>query len=134
VPALESAMHELRRFRMDAYAGFAQALVAEAEAFCGDPTRALQMARGQLKASDRNAPLLTRVAGIALARLARTDEARRELIDALESARERAAEYDVAATIDVLNALAGADPDLLRERDEILGRLKIARLPAPEFG
>jgi class 3 adenylate cyclase/tetratricopeptide (TPR) repeat protein len=134
VPALESAMHELRRFRMDAYAGFAQALVAEAEAFGGDPTRALQIARSQLKASDRNAPLLTRVAGIALARLARTDEARRELIGALESARERAAEYDVAATIDVLNALVGADPDLLRERDEILGRLKIARLPTPEFG
>jgi len=134
VPALESAMQELRRFSMDAYAGFAQALVAEAEAFGGDPTRALQIARGQLKASDRNAPLLERVAGIALARLGRTEEARRELIGALESARERAAEYDVAATVDVLNALAGADADQLRERDEILGRLKIARLPAPEFG
>ena len=40
----------------------------------------------------------------------------------------------MAATIDLLNALDAADADLLRERDEILSRLKIARLPTPEFG
>ena len=62
-----------------------------------------------------------------------TEAARAELIAALESARGRGAEYDVAATIDALRALGGADADLLRERDEILSRLKIVRLPTPAF-
>jgi tetratricopeptide (TPR) repeat protein len=137
VPRLEAAMNELRRFRMDAYAGFAQALVAEAEAYAGDPARALQIAREQLELTDRNRPLLGRVSGIALVRLGQPDEARRELLSALEAARERRAEYDVAATIDVLNGLNGlngTEPALLRERDEILGRLRIVRLPAPALG
>jgi tetratricopeptide (TPR) repeat protein len=133
VPRLEAAMGELRRFSLDAYAGFAQALVAEAEAFGGDPERGLALARQQLGTGDgdRSRPLLERVIGIALARLGRTDEARRELLAALSSARERGAEYDVAATIDVLDALGGADAGLRAERDEILDRLKVVRLPAP---
>jgi class 3 adenylate cyclase/tetratricopeptide (TPR) repeat protein len=131
VPRLEVAMNELRRFGMDAYAGFAQALVAEAEAVGGDPERGLRLARAQLKARDRNGPLLRRVVGIALARLGRIDEARDELVVALESAREHCAEYDVAATVEVMEALDAADRDLRRERDEILDRLKIVRLPAP---
>ena len=131
VPRLEAAMHDLRKLSMDAYARFAEALLAEAEAFGGDPDRALRIARRQLKASDRNAPLLSRVAGIALARLGRVEEARAELATALQSARGRRAEYDVAATIDAMAALEEADAELLRDRDEILGRLKIVRLPAP---
>ena len=131
VPRLEAAMEELRRFSMDSYASFAQALLAEAEACGGDPERALRLAREQLNTHDRNAPMLRRVVGIALARLGREEEARGELASALESAREHGAEYDVAATVSVIEALDGADPDLLRERDEIMGRLKIVRLPAP---
>lgn len=134
VPRLESAMSELRRFNMDAYAGFAQALVAEAEAFGGDPARGLALARSQLEAGERNRPLLQRVAGVALARLGATDDARTELLDALAAARERASEYDVAATIDILDALGDVDPGLLEERDEILERLRIVRLPAPAVG
>ena len=116
---------------MDAYGDFAEALLAEAEGIGGAPERALAVAHEQLKMTDRNAPLLNRVAGIALARLGSTEAARAELIAALKSARERAAEYDVAATIDVLHALGAADADLLQERDEIMSRLKIVRLPTP---
>jgi class 3 adenylate cyclase/tetratricopeptide (TPR) repeat protein len=130
VPRLEAAMHELRRFSMDAYASFAEALLAEAEAFGGDPERALQIAHDQLELTDRNRPLLARAAGTALARLGRVDEARAELGRALSCARERGSEYDVAATIDVLSALGAADAGLRRERDEILRRLRIVALPA----
>jgi tetratricopeptide (TPR) repeat protein len=134
VPKLEAAMKELREFGMDAYADFAQALLAEAEGIGGAPERSLAIAHDQLTVTDRNAPLLGRVAGIALARLGYVEAARAELIAALGSARARGSEYDVAATIDVLNALDGAGADLCQARDEILSRLKIARLPTPDFG
>ncbi len=131
LPMLETAMADLSRARIDAYADFAKALIAEAEAFAGDAARALALARQQLEAGDRHRPLLQRVAGIALARLGRKDAAERELLSALDSARERSAEYDIAATIDLLDALGSAAPGLLGDRDEILGRLRIAHLPAP---
>ena len=134
VPKLEAAMNELRGVRMDAYADFAQALVAEAEGLGGAPERALAVAHEQLKVTDRNAPLLERVAGIALARLGYTETARAELVAALKSARARSAEYDVAATIDALHALGAADEALLAERDEIMSRLKITFLPTPALG
>ncbi len=72
VPLLESATASFRQFKMDAYAEFARALVAEAEAFGGDAARALAIAHQELSALDRNRPLLERVAGIALARLGGT--------------------------------------------------------------
>jgi class 3 adenylate cyclase/tetratricopeptide (TPR) repeat protein len=134
VPTLEAAMNELREVRMDAYADFAQALLAEAEGLGGAPERALAVAHEQLKVTDRNAPLLERVAGIALARLGYIEAARAELVAALRSARARGAEYDIAATIDVLHALGAADEEQLRERDEITSRLKVVSLPTPAFG
>ena len=131
LPLIERSMDTLRRFSMHAYADFARALVAEAEAFAGDPQRALDIARAEIESADRNRPLLQRVAGIALARLGQPEAAREELNAALRSARDRGAEYDIAATIDALAALDGADAELLRERDRILEALKIVRLPSP---
>jgi class 3 adenylate cyclase/tetratricopeptide (TPR) repeat protein len=133
LPLLETAMAELRRFGIAAYADFAQALIAEAEAFAGDPSRALQGARQAAEGSDRNVPLVRRVAGIALARLDLGDEAEAELKSALEAARERGAEYDFAATADVLDALGRASPELCHQRDEILGRLNVQQLPTPRL-
>lgn len=131
LPMLETAMAELRKFRIDAEADFAQALIAEVEAFAGDASRALVIARQELEKGDRYRPLLHRAAGIALARLGRKDAAESELTSALASARARGADYDIAATIDVLDVLGGGDPALLGQRDEILGRLKIRQLSTP---
>ncbi len=72
LPMIEAAMEELRRLKMDAYVEFAKAVIAEAEAFSGDPFHALEIASGTLQVSDQQRPLLTRVAGIALARLGQT--------------------------------------------------------------
>jgi tetratricopeptide (TPR) repeat protein len=131
LPILEQAAVELRQFGLDYYAGFSQALIAEAEAFRGDPFRAMEVASRELQANDQLRPLLTRVAGIALARLGQEAAAMRELTHSLNTARERNAAYDTAAVIDAMDALGQADAKMLAERDEILARLKIVRLPSP---
>jgi hypothetical protein len=71
--------------------------------------------------------------GIALARLGQRAVALRELRHSLETARARNAQYDIAAAIDIIDVVGGADPDLLRERDQILERLRIKRLPMPNL-
>ncbi len=131
VAILESAADQLRRFELHAYADFAFALTAEAEALAGDAERGLRIARRELRTAERQRPVLLRAAGIALARLGQSDAARTELLGAQAAARDSGFEYDVAATIDALDALGSAGPDVLRERDEILDRLKIVRLAAP---
>jgi class 3 adenylate cyclase/tetratricopeptide (TPR) repeat protein len=128
---LENSMDELRRFGLDAYADFAEALIAEAEALAGDPARAREIAAQKMDLVDLYRPLLQRASGIALARLGHRDEAEAELVRAVQSARERRAEYELAATIDALAALGRAAPGLLAERDEILERLRIEQLPTP---
>ena len=128
-PALEKAMAELRRLGVDTYADLAQALIAEAEALVGDPAQAVEIVRRKVDDDERNRPVLARARGIALARLGEQDAAERELLRALDAARERHAEYDIAATVDALDSLGSADSRLLNERDEILERLKIERLP-----
>ena len=128
---LDAAMADLRRFGMEAYADLAEAWIAEAEAFGGDPMRAMELASQRLRSDDRERPLLTRMAGIALARLGETKGAMRELGHSLRTARDRGAEYDIAATIDAMAAIDGVEPALLLERDEILGRLRVEQLPAP---
>ena len=84
--------------------------------------------------------MLRRIAGIALCRLGRGEGAERELIHALELARETGAEYDIAATIDILDALGGASPGdtqrgrISRRQPSILGCLRsAARLPTARF-
>jgi tetratricopeptide (TPR) repeat protein len=127
---LEAAGSELRQLGLDAYTDVAQAWIAEAAAFGGDPFRALEVASQELQANDRQRPLLTRVGGVALARLGQTQAAMRELRHSLQTARDRNARYDIAATIDAMAAIETVEPDLLRERDEILHQLKITELPA----
>jgi tetratricopeptide (TPR) repeat protein len=131
MPLLRAAMADLRAFRVDAYAGFARALIAEAEAFAGHPARALSIAREEINAAGRYVPLLHRICGIALVRLGRVDAAERELMTSLAVARERGEQYDIAATIDVIDVLGSARPSDAREREAILMRLKIDQLPRP---
>jgi class 3 adenylate cyclase/tetratricopeptide (TPR) repeat protein len=130
---LEAAAAELGRLGVDGYAELARALIVEAEAFGGDPFRAMEIGSLELQANDRQRPLLTRMGGIALARLGQKQAAMRELNHSLATARKRGADYDIAATIDVIAAVDGVDAALRRERDEILERLKILQLPTPAF-
>jgi tetratricopeptide (TPR) repeat protein len=133
ISLLESSLADLRRLRVDTYADLAQAWIAEAEAFGGDPLRALEIASKELQANDRQRPLLTRMGGIALARLGEKQAAMRELRHSLGSARARGADYDIAATIDAIDVVGGAEFELLRERDEILKQLRITQLPTPSL-
>jgi len=137
LPMLQRSTRTLRSFKMHAYADFGRGLIAEAEALAGDPHRAIEVARAELDATDREAdrerPLLQRAVGTALARLGDVDAAGRELTTALTCARERRAHYEIAATIEALAALDCAGDELLHERDQIVDALKIVRLPAPGF-
>jgi tetratricopeptide (TPR) repeat protein len=128
---LTAAAADLRRFRLDAYADLAVAFAGEAEAFGGDPERALEIARASLQESDRNVSLLRRVIGIALYRLGDVEEAKLELLAALAAARERGSEYEAATTIHLLDEIGLADDDLRAERHAALERLHIAVLPSP---
>lgn len=106
---------------------------AEAEAFAGDAAYAAEIT-GRLGASSLELPWLKRIRGIALARLGLLDEAMDELDDSLGMARQRGALYQVAATLDVLHALGAESDQVAGERDSLLGRLGIERLPALELG
>ena len=128
---LEAAEAELRRLGIDAYADFAHS----SDRRSGGIRRRSVPGAGDrepgAEANDRQRPLLTRMGGIALARLGQREAALRELRHSLETARERGAEYDIAATIDVIDVHGDADPELLAERDVILGALKIDAAAEP---
>jgi tetratricopeptide (TPR) repeat protein len=129
-PLLEGARDELRRFRLDGYASFATVLVAEAEAYAGDPERALELL-GEDSGGTSSQASVHRIRAVALARLDRTDAALDELEASVRAARDARDDHDLAATIDVLDQLGVAELPLLRERDEVLARLQIRRLPTP---
>jgi tetratricopeptide (TPR) repeat protein len=127
---LESAAHDLRQARL-ADAQLAWGLVAEAEAFAGDPARALTLVDELLPSGDRDLPLLRRVRGIALARLERRAESIEELELSVAVAEEHVAHYDLAASLDALELIAGHEPARARQRDAILAQLSVTSLPRP---
>ncbi len=129
VALLRDAAAQLHRYGEKGEAGFAESLLAEAEAFAGDPSAALEGAARLLGAASRERPLLHRVRGVALARRGDCPGAARELQCSLSIAREHRALYEIAATLDVLDGLALLDAKGIAERDAVLGRLRIDRLP-----
>jgi tetratricopeptide (TPR) repeat protein len=110
----------------------AEIVLAEAEALAGDASRAAASA-SRLLASSSELPWLKRVRAIACARLGQRDMAIDELVSALAVARERGALYDVAATLDVLQTLGVESDPGSSERDTILAKLGIERLPLLEI-
>ncbi len=114
-------MADLRRL-MDPYADFAQAFSPKPRR-SGATRSALWRSRASvLQANDRHRPLLTRMAGIALARLGENEAAIAGAAAlAADGARPRA-DYDIAATIDVFAGLGAADPEMLRDRNGILAQ------------
>jgi hypothetical protein len=109
-----------------------EAVLAEAEAFAGDATRAIVLAETLLVGSTREA-WLHRVRGIALSRLGRLGEALTALDRSLAIGRERRELYDVAATLDVMHILGAESGQGSAERDSLLARLRIEQLPLLEL-
>ena len=138
IALLESAASSLARMRVDGDAHLAQALIAEAEALDGDPARAIEIARRLLAGGERSAALLHRVYGTALARLGDLVGAAFELDRSLRAARARGADYEIVSTLDVLDRLdrrsGVSDPVRTAERDALLMRLRIERMPEPALG
>jgi tetratricopeptide (TPR) repeat protein len=129
---LSAAASELRALGETRDLEEAEITLAEAEALGGDASHAAAMAEALLGSSSELA-WIKRVRAIALARLGRHNEAIEELEYALSIARERDAVYDVAAILDVLRTLGACSQADLTERDSILLRLGIERLPALEI-
>ena len=126
---LAAALADMERFGVDFYAELAHALIVEAEALGGDPSRALALADEQFAAGSDEISLLTRVRGIALARLGDLDGAAAALELAVAGARERGEDFDVALGLDALARIGRGRAPELAERDEILARLGVMALP-----
>ena len=122
---LTEASAELSRLGETHYLEFAENALAEAEAFGGRASLALDVVDSMLDADHRNVAWLHRVRGAALARLGRRQEAVDALETSLSVARAQGALYDVAATLDVLH-LIGVDRGSA-ERELLQGRLGIER-------
>ena len=133
---LADALVLYRELRLSADALWVEALVAEAHVFAGRALPALGEADRLLAVAGagRLGPMLHRVRGLALGQLGRAEEAREALECALAHARERGGDLDVVLALDALLARGAGSPALRRERDAIVERLDVVRLPAAAAG
>jgi class 3 adenylate cyclase/tetratricopeptide (TPR) repeat protein len=131
---LKSARQDQLEYGQATEALLTGARMAESLALAGRADESLELATSLLdeapsvEAPPSSVALLQRIRGWSLALLDRPSEARVALEEALLSARERGADYEVALALGLLVALdreEHADPDLVRERDEIMERLGV---------
>jgi hypothetical protein len=120
----------MRQQRFDYYADCASALVAEAEALGGSADRALEIVAELLTPSCRYESLLRRSRGIALARHGEREAAVAELEKSIAAARRIGEDYELVLTLDALAAVQPLRAHEQREREEILERLGIVKLPS----
>ena len=111
-------------------------LIAEANAYRRRPDLAIEEADRlvrELAGGGRFAPLLQRVRGCAFAQQGRRDAAANAFEASVAEARAQDAQFELALTLDAMLELGSPDPALQaerrRERDEIVARLDIVRLP-----
>ncbi|MGH2919463.1 MAG: ATP-binding protein [Solirubrobacteraceae bacterium] len=138
---LGEAFEAFRRLRTSLDVVWVEALFAEAHAFAGHSELALEVADRlihDLGGGGRYAPLLQRVRGYALAQLGSADAAVAALEASAQEARGQDSAFELALTLDAMLALGAPgvlgprlQADRRRQRDEILARLDIVRLPAP---
>jgi tetratricopeptide (TPR) repeat protein len=136
---LADAARRFRDLRVRGDGDWVEALLAEAEVFAGRSDAALtraDLALAGLGDPGRLGALLHRVRGFAFAQLDDLAAAEDALEASLAQARAQAEEYEVAVTLDALKALSvrtGRDEPHPRgaERDAILARLDVERLPDP---
>jgi hypothetical protein len=130
IAVLEATAANMRRAGVGFYADLASALVAEAQAVGGVAEQGLQMAERLLAAGSTYVSLLRRACGSALLRMGDTEAAQRELELAVEAARERGEDYEVALALDALACIEPLDAARQLNRDMIVERLGIVQLPA----
>jgi class 3 adenylate cyclase/tetratricopeptide (TPR) repeat protein len=136
---LADARARFRALRVRGDVDWVEALLAEAEAFAGQADAALtraDLALAGLGDPGRLGALLHRARGFAFAQLDDLAGSEDALEASLAEARAQAEEYEVAVTLDALKALSGLtgrpEPgERTEERDAILARLAVERLPAP---
>jgi class 3 adenylate cyclase/tetratricopeptide (TPR) repeat protein len=136
---LADAVARFRDLRVLGDVDWVEALLAEAEAFAGRTRAALNradLALAGLGEPGRLGALLHRVRGFAFAQLDDLSAAEDALEASLAQARSQAEEYEVAVTLDALKALSALTgraepPERAGERDAILARLDVVRLPDP---
>jgi hypothetical protein len=131
---VSDSARQLRMVGETRYSEQVELVLAEAEALGGDPSCAVAITERLGTASHELLPWLKRIRGIALARLGRLDEAKAALDASLAMARASGALYHVAAALDVLLTLGADHEQRVGERDSLLERLGVERLPAFELG
>jgi tetratricopeptide (TPR) repeat protein len=130
---LSEAREELVRSGMGANAVFASLVIAEAEAFRGDPRASLEVLSSLRGNRDPYLPMVHRIRGVACWRLDDREAAIDELNESVDAARARGADYDTAAALDALEAVGPTLPERSLERDALLARLGIERMLTAGF-
>jgi len=137
---LEEAREEFQRIGEEGQVVEVESRLAESLLLEGEHKLALSRATEALERAEAlgglafQAPLLHRIRGYALAALGDHEGGGEELAGALETARARRADYDVALTLLARGDIArlrGAEPNAAerKEAEEALGRLRIVTLP-----
>jgi class 3 adenylate cyclase/tetratricopeptide (TPR) repeat protein len=133
VALLGDALARFRALGVETDAALVEVLQAEAALFAGRADEARARSLELFAEIPRDAllePLLHHVAGVALAQLGDAAAAAEELTAALAAARAAELPFETLLSLDALCRLG--QPDGLRgERDELIARLGIVRLPAP---
>jgi tetratricopeptide (TPR) repeat protein len=132
---LQGALADLIGLRCEFDAGSARLFLAEAAVAVGEPDEALRIA-AEVGGGAEQSPLPARIRGLALAARGEPDRAREALEESLACANASGSDFDAAAALDGLAALA-TDPQaaaaLRGDRDAVLARLGVRRLPGPRL-
>ena len=141
---LNDAKDEYERARERSEVLLTEAKLAECLMLEGDGDAALRLASAALRRSESVegvyfvVPTLLRIRGCALAQLDQFDDARATLLESLDSARAKEADYEVGLTLDALVRLGQAtgEPvdELELERDAIFARLGVVATPQIPLG
>ena len=133
IELLEDALARFRTLGVGLDAALVEALLAEAALFDGRAEEAHERALKLFAELPRDAllgPLLHHVAGVALAQLGDAAAAMQALEASVEAARTAELPFEMLMALDALDKLSPSDA-LRHERDELLARLGIERLPGP---
>jgi len=138
IELLHDALGRFRALRVEIDGALVESLLAEAALWVGRPEEAHAGALTVFAHVDDDArlePMLRHIAGVALAQLGDVPGAREELEAAVAAARRCELPFELALGLDALEALGRfgvrTSPRRRRERDALLARLDILRLPAP---